>query len=201
MEDAAAALTCHVTAPQAWDLCPLCHAQTPQVHSRSARPLAALPWGPYAVRVQLRLRQFCCDNPACPRPLCPERLPTVAAPGARRPRRRARGLLACGIALGGPAGARLAARGPGRPRPDTLLRLGRAAPAPPAPAPQGSGGDEWAGRRGQRYGTILVKLEEQRGLDGLPERAAAPPPPAVRAGVAALHGVCHPALARGGHRQ
>ena len=35
------------------------------------------------------------------------------------------------------------------------------------------GVDEWAGRRGQRYGTTLVNLEDHRGLDLLPERSAA----------------------------
>jgi transposase len=54
-----------------------------------------------------------------------------------------------------------------------LLRLVRAAPAPPAPAPQVIGVDEWAWRRGQRYGTILVNLEDHRVLDVLPERSAA----------------------------
>jgi transposase len=173
VDDAAAEITLHVTSTQACGLCPLCHIQTPRVHSRYTRTLADLPWGTYAVRLQLRVRKFFCDNPTCPRQIFTERLPAVAAPWARRTLRLAQRLLACGLALGGQAGARLAGRCQWRTSPDTVLRLVRAAPAPPAPAPQVIGVDEWAWRRGQRYGTILVNLEDHRVLDILPERSAA----------------------------
>jgi transposase len=124
------------------------------------------------VRLQLRVRKFFCDHPACPRQIFTERLPTVAAPWARRTTRLAQLLLAFGMALGGEAGARLVARLGLRTSPDTLLRLVQTAPAPDAFTPQVLGVDEWAWRRGQRYGTILVKLEEHRVLDLLPERSA-----------------------------
>ena len=123
------------------------------------------------MRLQLRVRKFFCDNPACSRQIFTERLPAVAAPWARRTLRLAQRLLACGIALGGQAGARLAGRCQWRTSPDTLLRLVRVAPVPPAPAPQVIGVDEWAWRRGQRYGTILVNLEDHQVLDLLPERS------------------------------
>ena len=172
VNDATAEIMLHVTSTQACVLCPLCHVQTPRVHSRYARTLADLPWGAYSIRLQLRVRKFFCDNPACPRQIFTERLLTVAAPWARRTLRLAQFLLACGIALGGQAGARLAARFQWWTSPDTLLRLVRAAPAPTAPVPQVIGVDEWAWRRGQRYGTILVNLEDHRVLDLLPERSA-----------------------------
>jgi transposase len=145
-----------VTSPQAWVPCPRCHVRTARVHSRYTRTLADLPWGASGVRVQLRVRQFFCDHPACPREIFTERLPTVAAPWARRTLRLAQRLLAYGLALGGEAGARLAARLGLRSRPDTLLRLVQAAPTPATGAPPSIGGDEWAWRRGHRYGTILV---------------------------------------------
>jgi transposase len=135
--------------------------------------MADLPWGAYAVRLQLRVRKFFCDHPACSRQIFTERLPTVAAPWARRTLRLAQHLRALGLALGGQAGARLAARLQWRTPPATLLRLVQAAPAPTVHAPQVIGVDEWAWRRGQRYGTILVNLEDHRVLDLLPERSAA----------------------------
>src|SRR6266566_167638 len=152
--------------------CPLCHVQTTRIHSRYTRTLADLSWGAYAVRVQLRVRKFFCDHPACPRQIFTERLPTVAAPWARRTLRLAQLLLAYGLALGGEAGARLVARLGLRTSADTLLRLVQTAPPPAASAPQVLGVDEWAWRRGQRYGTILVNLEDHRVLDLLPERSA-----------------------------
>jgi transposase len=75
------------------------------------------------------------------------------------------------MALGGEAGARLVARLGLRTSPDTLLRLVQTPPAPAVSAPQVLGVDEWAWRRGQRYGTILVNLEDHRVLDLLPERS------------------------------
>jgi transposase len=118
------------------------------------------------------VRKFFCDHPACPRQIFTERLSTVAASWARRTRRLAQLLLAYGLALGGEAGARLVARLGLRTSPDTLLRLVQAAPTPDAAAPQCIGVDEWAWRRGHRYGTILVNLEDHQVLDLLPERSA-----------------------------
>jgi transposase len=94
------------------------------------------------------------------------------AASARKTRRLVTVLRAIGMALGGNAGARLAARLRLPTSPATMLRLVRTAPVPYPPALQAIGIDEWAWRRGHRYGTILVNLADHRVVDLLPDRSA-----------------------------
>jgi transposase len=170
VEQASVRLQLTATAPTA--ACPRCTASSSSIHSRYQRHLMDLPWGTRAVHLQRTVRQFVCRTPTCARRIFTERLPALAAAYARNTGQLVAALRAIGVALGGNAGARLAARLRLPTSPSTLLRLVRAAPMPQTPALQAVGVDEWAWRRGQRYGTILVNLADHRVVDLLPDRSA-----------------------------
>lgn len=125
------------TAPEpAFASCPACGRHSRRVHSRYTRTVADLPWQGRAVAVHVRARRFRCAAPACPRRIFTERLSTVAAAKARRTTRLADAQRGVGFALGGKAGARLAARLAMPTSGDTLLRLVRSAPPRTAPPPR-----------------------------------------------------------------
>src|SRR3954465_12792254 len=107
VDETAAQITLRVQSTQISAPCPLCATPARRIHSDCGRTLADLSWAQYRVYLQLRVRKWFCRNRSCPRRIFTERLPTVAAPWARRTLRLAQRLLALGVALGGQAGVHL----------------------------------------------------------------------------------------------
>ena len=152
--------------------CPLRGDPTDRIHSRFTRILADVPWAGIVVRLQVQVRTFFCDNPVCPRRIFVERLDGIARSSARRTERQRDTLFAIAVALGGEAGARLAAKLGMPVSPDTLLRLIRQASEAEVPVPEMLGVDDWAIHKGLTYGTILVDLERHRPVDMLADRSS-----------------------------
>jgi transposase len=152
--------------------CPRCAVPSSTVHSRYRRHLTDLPWGTRPVRLQLTVRKFMCRNLNCPGRIFTERVPELVAAYARKTCRLTAALQAIGLALGGQAGARLAHLLGLPASRDTLLRLVRRLPLPGVPPLRAIGVDDWAHRKRQRYGTIVVDLEQRRPVALLHDREA-----------------------------
>jgi transposase len=155
-------------------LCPVCGGVSRSGHSRYGRCLQDFPWQGVSVQLWVTARRFRCRNSSCPRKIFCERLPQVAGVYGRQTERASEIVRLIGYVAGGLPGQRLLARLSLTTSDDTVLRRVRQKPAEKSNSlpVHNVGVDDWAWRKGQEYGTILVNLDLRRVVDLLPDRAA-----------------------------
>jgi transposase len=153
--------------------CPDCGTVSRRVHSRYERRLLDTAAYGCEVVICLIVRRFRCLSAECGKATFAEQVDGLASRHSRRTPAATAVLQAVALALGGRAGARLSgglAAGVSR---MTMIRLVRAMPLPAVSAsPRVLGVDEFALRKGRRYGTLLVDVETRRPVDILDERSA-----------------------------
>jgi transposase len=153
--------------------CPDCGRPSTARHSSYVRHLTDLPMQGLAVKIKLRVGRWRCRNSNCTRKIFTERVPTVAAPHRQRTERMESIVHVVGRSLGGRPAERLMRRlGMAVSNDTTLRHLKRGAPVSCDKKLRVVGIDDWAWKKGQNYGTILVDLERHTVADLLPERSA-----------------------------
>ncbi|MFI7337030.1 ISL3 family transposase [Streptomyces sp. NPDC050085] len=152
--------------------CPGCGTSARRVHSRYVRKPADTAVGGQPAVIDLQVRRFFCDNSDCGKKTFAEQVEGLTWRYGRRTVLLQRALEQVALIVGGSAGERLAAKLSMPVSGSTLLRLIRRLELPAVPAVEVLGVDEFAFRRGRKFGTILVDMHSRRPVDVLPDHTA-----------------------------
>ncbi|WAH43113.1 ISL3 family transposase [Alicyclobacillus fastidiosus] len=162
----------HLSSTSSGNHCPDCGHWTSRVHSHYHRTVEDIPMCDIQVVLRVRARKFFCTNPHCHRRISSERFPGFLESSQRKTTRLNRIMTQIGFSLGGNPGVALCQRLGFSVSKDTLLRRVQEKSVKADDEDISVVGiDDWAYKRGQRYGTIIVDLQHHRLLDLLPDRS------------------------------
>ncbi len=166
--------------------CPRCGTPSTRIRGTYQRKLQELPWGNAAVVIQLTVHRFRCHAAECPQKIFCERVPWVPV-YQRRTAAYLHRVLDLAWDMSASAAQRVADTMGIRVSRSTINRWVQAPPpvepalrhspasadsTPPIPTVTVVGIDDWAWKKGQRYGTVIVDLQTHQPVDVLPDRSA-----------------------------
>lgn len=155
-------------------ICPGCGQRSTRQHGRYVRHLKDFPAHGRSVQVRLSVRRFRCVTSQCSIMTFSEKVPDYLACRYGRRTGRFQDLVAyLGRALGGRPAQALGRRLRFGVSKDTFLRGAASGARTMGHEPRVIGIDDWAWRKGQRYGTLICDLERRAVIDLLPDREPA----------------------------
>ena len=163
-------LVVHVACTSLTACCPLCQQPSDRIHGHYGRTVADLPCAGRRVMLALRVRKFVCRTSTCPQQIFTERVSELVQSYARLTNRLRDALLALGLATSAQVCTRLAPKLGLQVSTSSLLRALRTVACAPPTSVRILGIDDWAWKKGQIYGTLLVDLELRRPIEILPDR-------------------------------
>jgi transposase len=152
-------------------ICPVCHKSSNRIHSKYVRKLSDLPISGSQARIELTARKYFCDNALCTRKIFTERFDCEIMPYNRRLIRSNDLLVRMALELGGNMGSKISNYVKIPVSASTMLRIIKKLHIADKPVTSGIiGVDDWAFKKGNTYGTIIVDLQSKEVIDLLPDR-------------------------------
>jgi transposase len=163
-------LTLYLASTKKSSRCPTCDGLSHRVHSRYWRTTRDLPISLYEVKVHLLVQKFFCDQISCPQRIFVQRCSGFLKPYSRRTERLNEIFMHLAFSMSAEGASKFASVFSVPSSPDSFLYLIRQTSVKVQADKRIIGIDDWAIRKGQRYGSLVCDLVHHRPIALLPDR-------------------------------